>query len=143
MMLDASAIPFARELGIEIVHQSDDCSELHYAPQAEHGNSMGVVHGGAIMTLLDISMAAAAISADAELGTVTIEMKTSFMQGFKLVPGAVLVGQGKLLRRTRKLAFVEARIRDADGQTGAHATGTFKSVARSNAPGAQVRAAGN
>ena len=142
-MLDASTIPFARELGIEIVRQSDGCSELHYAPRAEHGNSMGVVHGGAIMTLLDISMAAAAISADPELGTVTIEMKTSFMRGLKLVPSAVLVGQGKLLRRTRKLAFVEARIRDADGQTGAHATGTFKSVARSNAPGAQVRAAGN
>ncbi|MCK9516540.1 MAG: PaaI family thioesterase [Ottowia sp.] len=79
------------------------------------------------MTLLDISMAAAAMSADdAGQGAVTIEMKTSFMRAIKLVPGQTLVGRGKLLRRTRKMAFVEARILDADGEFSAHATGTFK-----------------
>lgn len=133
MALDAETIPFAQELGIHIVHYGDGRSELHYAPRAAHGNSLGAVHGGAIMTLLDITMAAAAMSAeDPDQGAVTIEMKTSFMRAVRLASSQALVGRGKLLRRTRKMAFVEARIFDAGGEFSAHATGTFKLVRRSS-----------
>jgi acyl-coenzyme A thioesterase PaaI-like protein len=41
-----------------------------------------VTHGGALMTLLDVTMATAARSAacNPDMGVVTIEMKTSFMR---------------------------------------------------------------
>jgi len=39
--LDVSAIPFARELGVNIVHYGDGSSELHYTPALTHGNSLG------------------------------------------------------------------------------------------------------
>ena len=72
----------------------------------------------------DTTMAAAARSVQTDHGAITIEMKTSF---FRPAEGAALLrGEGKLLHRTRTLAFVEATIFDEAGHSCAHATGTSK-----------------
>ena len=85
-------------------------------------NSFLVTHGGAIMTLLDVTMATAARSIDLETGVVTIEMKTTFMR-----PGlGRLRATGKLLHRTASMAFCEGSVFSEDGQIAGHATGTFK-----------------
>jgi uncharacterized protein (TIGR00369 family) len=88
--------------------------------------SFSVTHGGAVMTLLDVTMAMAARSVAKDLGVVTIEMKTSFMQPSH----GHLTAKGRLLHRTATLAFVEATVFDAHGKTCAHATGTFKYLRR-------------
>jgi len=76
------------------------------------------------MTLMDTTMAAAARSVQRDHGAITIEMKTSF---FRPAEGSALIrGEGKLLHRTRTLAFTEATVYDEAGQACAHATGTFK-----------------
>jgi uncharacterized protein (TIGR00369 family) len=84
------------------------------------------------MTLMDVTMATAARSVAPDMGVVTIEMKTSFMRPAKVASGQKLTGQGQLLHRTRSMAFTEGRIYDAEGQLCAHATGTFKYMARRN-----------
>jgi acyl-coenzyme A thioesterase PaaI-like protein len=78
------------------------------------------------MTLLDVVMAHAARSVELEMGVVTIEMKTSFMQPAR----GLLVGKGRLIHRTATLAFTEASVYDAEGGVCSHATGTFKYVKR-------------
>jgi uncharacterized protein (TIGR00369 family) len=78
------------------------------------------------MTLLDVTMATAARSTQPEMGAVTIEMKTSFMQAAK----GPLVARGRVLQRTATLAFTEAHLYDAQERLCAHATGTFKYVRR-------------
>lgn len=78
------------------------------------------------MTLLDVAMAVAARSQTPELGVVTIEMKTSFMQAAH----GPLVAKGRLLHRTASMAFTEATVFDAQGRACTHATGTFKYVKR-------------
>ena len=75
-----SQIPFARLLGFNLTKFEGGESEILYTAQPEHLNTFDVTHGGACMTLLDISMAAAARSDTPEFGVVTIEMKTSFMR---------------------------------------------------------------
>lgn len=122
-------IPFVHHLGFTLERFEGGESTLHYAPRPEHCNSFGVTHGGAVMTYLDVIMATAARSVQQDMGIVTIEMKTSFMRPAPATPGVPLVGLGKLLHRTRSMAFVEARIIDAEGQLCAQATGTFKYVA--------------
>ncbi len=119
-------IPFVHELGFALQKMEGGESELHYTPRPEHLNSFGVTHGGASMTLLDVTMAVAARSVDFQSGVVTIEMKTSFMQAAK----GPLVGKGALLHRTGTMAFTEGRIYDAEGRLCAHATGTFKYMKR-------------
>ena len=119
-------IPFVHHLGFELVRMEGGASELTYLPQDEHMNSFRVTHGGAIMTLLDVTMATAARSVDLECGVVTIEMKTSFMQPCK----GLLTGRGRLMHRTKSMAFTEGTVYDAEGKACAHATGTFKYVKR-------------
>lgn len=119
-------IPFVQHLGFELAVFEDGSSQVDYDPKDEHTNSFGVVHGGAVMTLLDVAMATAARSVDKAMGVVTIEMKTSFMQPAR----GKLSGKGRLMHRTATMAFTDATIYDADGKACAHATGTFKYVKR-------------
>ena len=119
-------IPFVSHLGFELVRMEGGESELHYLPTHEHLNSFLVTHGGAIMTLLDVTLATAARRVDLEIGVVTIEMKTTFMQPCK----GLLTGKGRLMHRTKSMAFAEGTIFDAEGKACAHATGTFKYVKR-------------
>ena len=119
-------IPFVQLLGFELMLFENGHSQINYNPKPEHLNSFNVVHGGASMTLLDVTMAVAARSASPEMGVVTIEMKTSFMRAAK----GPLVAKGKLIHRTSTMAFTEASVFDAEDNICSHATGTFKYVKR-------------
>jgi uncharacterized protein (TIGR00369 family) len=119
-------IPFVHHLGFELRLFDAGASEIGYEAKPEHLNSFGVTHGGASMTLLDVTMAVAARSIQKDMGVVTIEMKTSFMQPAM----GKLTAKGRLIHRTATLAFTEATIFDEKGRPCAHATGTFKYVKR-------------
>ena len=120
------AIPFVNHLGFELKLFEGGLSEIAYAPKPEHLNSFAVTHGGALMTLLDVTMATAARSVQNDMGVVTIEMKTTFMQPAR----GQLSGKGRLMHRTATMAFAEATVFDEDGRACAHSTGTFKYVRR-------------
>lgn len=128
MTFDAE-IPFVTHLGFELKRFEGGHSEIAYTPRPEHLNSFDVTHGGASMTLLDVAMATAARSVQPDMGVVTIEMKTSFMQPAR-GDGSKLTAKGHLLHRTATMAFTEATIFDAQGRACVHATGTFKYVKR-------------
>ena len=122
-------IPFVSHLGFELEKFENGESAIGYVPKPEHLNSFAVTHGGAIMTLLDVTLATAARSVQPDMGVVTIEMKTSFMQPAP-GDGSRLTAKGRLMHRTVTLAFTEATLFDAQGRACAHATGTFKYVKR-------------
>ncbi len=123
-------IPFVHHLGFELMVFEGGQSQIDYEPKPEHLNSFQVTHGGAVMTLLDVTMAVAARSVQPESGVVTIEMKTSFMQ-----PSVgKLSAKGRLMHRTLSMAFTEATLYDASNRACAHATGTFKYVRPRNVP---------
>ena len=119
-------IPFVTHLGFELTAFANGMSEILYTAKPEHLNSFSLTHGGALMTLLDVTMATAARSVQPDMGIVTIEMKTSFMQP---AVGA-LHAKGRLMHRTATMAFTEATVFDAAGKPCSHATGTFKFVKR-------------
>jgi uncharacterized protein (TIGR00369 family) len=120
------AIPFVDHLGFELRVFEAGLSELVFEPRPEHLNSFAVTHGGALMTLLDVTMAVAARSVQKDMGAVTIEMKTSFMQPAR----GKLTSKGHLMHRTATMAFTEGTVFDEAGRACAHATGTFKFVKR-------------
>ena len=119
-------VPFIEHLGFTLERFEAGESELRYTARPEHLNSFSVTHGGACMALLDVAMAAAARSVQPDMGVVTIEMKTSFMQPAT----GPLVAKGRLMHRSATMAFTEATIFDAKGRACTHATGTFKYVKR-------------
>ena len=126
MMEFGAHIPFVHHLGFKLLKFEDGQSEIAYEPKPEHLNSFAVTHGGASMTLLDVSMATAARSVQPDMGVVTIEMKTSFMQAAR----GKLTAKGRLMHRTATMAFTEATIYDEQGRACSHSTGTFKYVKR-------------
>jgi uncharacterized protein (TIGR00369 family) len=129
-------IPFVRHLGFALTQFEGGHSEILYTAKPEHLNSFSVTHGGALMTLLDVSMATAARSQVPEMGVVTIEMKTSFMQ-----PAVgPLTARGELIHRTATMAFTQATVFDEAGRKCAHATGTFKYVKRLPVGGKTINA---
>jgi uncharacterized protein (TIGR00369 family) len=120
------AIPFVDHLGFALKRYDGGFSELCFEPKPEHLNSFDVTHGGALMTLLDVTMAVAARSVQKDMGAVTIEMKTSFMHPAR----GKLTSKGRLMHRTATMAFTEGTVFDEAGRACAHATGTFKFVKR-------------
>jgi uncharacterized protein (TIGR00369 family) len=123
-------IPFVEHLGFEMVFFEDGQSELRFAPEPEHMNSFNVTHGGALMTLLDVTLATAARSVEKTSGV----MKTTFMNP----ASGTLTSKGRLIHRTRNMAFTEGTVYDAQGQICAHATGTFKYVPKAKGIGTQI-----
>lgn len=119
-------IPFVEHLGFDLTLFEGGFSEIVFDPKPEHLNSFSVTHGGALMTLLDVTMAVAARSVQRDMGAVTIEMKTSFMQPAR----GHLTAKGRLMHRTATMAFTEGTVFDEAGRACAHATGTFKFVRR-------------
>ena len=117
-------IPFADFLGFQFISAEEGQSVLQYEALDAHMNSFKVTHGGALMTLMDVSMANAARSVEAGSRVVTIEMKTSFFNPAK----GPLKALGHLLHRTKSMAFMETRVLDAQNVLCAHATGTFRYV---------------
>ena len=119
-------IPFVTHLGFVLELFEGGESAIGYTPRPEHLNSFAVTHGGAVMTLMDVTMAVAARSVQKDMGAVTIEMKTSFMQAAR----GPLKAKGRLMHRTATLAFTEATVFDEAGRVCAHSTGTFKYARR-------------
>jgi len=119
-------IPFVAHLGLAFVHMDGDASELRLQPQPEHHNSFAVVHGGVLMTLLDVAMALAARSQQPDLGAVTVDMTSQFLRP----ASGPLVARGRVLHRSATLVFTEATVWDAQDRACTHATGTFKLIRR-------------
>jgi uncharacterized protein (TIGR00369 family) len=115
-------IPFASLLGVQLHELEGGRSRLSIDLRPDLMNSFEAAHGGVVMTLLDIAMATAARSMDAEsVGAITIEMKTSFIGAGT----GTLHAEGHCLHLGKSVAFCEGTARDALGKLVASASGTF------------------
>lgn len=122
-------VPFLDHLDI-LVEPSPQAPLLVVDLERMHLNGGGQAHGGLIMTLLDMAMAAAARIADGGgRAGVTVEMKTNFLRPGGSVGGR-LSARGKLRHATKSLAFCDGELLDAEGQLVATASGTFKFISR-------------
>lgn len=118
-------IPFVEHLGLELIEKGNGSVRVGFRPAPEHLNSWKAIHGGAVMSLLDVALSSAARSLDATcIGCTTVEMKTNFLSG---ATGPV-VGVGRAQRAGRSLIFAEGEMVDERGAVLAKATGTFKLI---------------
>jgi uncharacterized protein (TIGR00369 family) len=116
-------VPFVEHLGVRITERGEGLVRLRLDPRPELTNSWGSLHGGVLMTLLDVALASAGRSLDESCnGALTVEMKVNFISA---AMGAV-VGEGRAQRAGRSLIFSEGELRSEDGTLLAKATGTFK-----------------
>ncbi|MGI9390767.1 MAG: PaaI family thioesterase [Boseongicola sp.] len=121
------SIPHARELGMEFVDIGSGEAELAmpYDARLVGDPSTGVIHGGAISTLMDTCGGAAVMSHPANLGaTATIDIRIDYMRA--ATPGQTISARATCYHITRSVAFVRAVAMDEDRENPvATATGAF------------------
>jgi uncharacterized protein (TIGR00369 family) len=107
-------------LGLSIAYSDDDQSCTVTLPFAPHlCNAAGVVHGGVLSTVLDISMGHTCqkfLSA----GT-TIDMEIHFHRAVR----TDAVCTGRILHGGRRIVHLESRLFDNQGRLAASATGSW------------------
>ena len=90
----------------------------------EHENPMGTMHGGMLATLVDTAMGCAVSSTlGSDEAFTTLELHMNFVRAVTKDTGRI-TAVGNLVHRGGRVATVEARVHDDDGNLCAHATST-------------------
>jgi uncharacterized protein (TIGR00369 family) len=118
--------PFVAKLGIVAEVLADDQVRLRLPWDPSNVTIGDMVHGGAIATLADLTVMAAAwcgADAPAELRGVTVSMALDFMAPARATD---VIGVGRVLRRGRSLVNCEAELVDPQDRLIAKALATYK-----------------
>jgi YD repeat-containing protein len=101
--------PFMRLLGMQRDYSSRGKAQMSLEPNADFGNVIGAVHGGVVVTLLDVVMASAAVS---------------------IMDFGKLIAQGQVVQHDQDLAWCTAQVYDAQGRKVAQAQASFRYLPR-------------
>ncbi len=119
----AKAVPFFRLLAIEVVEVTSGNATLSLEVRKELTQNHGVVHGGAIASLIDSAMAFAIIPLLAPRERVTtVDLTISYLR--PLTKGRA-TATAKVVKSGRRLFVVTADVRDNDGRLAATALSTY------------------
>jgi uncharacterized protein (TIGR00369 family) len=118
-----SAVPYARLMGIELEEVGIGTATLAIRVRKELMQNRGVVHGGAIASLIDTATAFAIISLLTPKETVTtIDLAISYLRP---VTRGRLKAVAKVVRAGRRLFVVSADAFDKEGNLAATALSTY------------------
>lgn len=119
--------PFSRLIGMKRDYSEGGKAQISLDPHANLGNVIGAVHGGVVVTLLDVVMASAAVSqVDFQKTVVTLNLDTCFLE-----PGrGPLTAQGEVVSCDDDVSWCQAKVCDAQGRVVAKAQGSFRYLPR-------------
>lgn len=116
-------VPFARLLGIELDAIDEGTATLGLRIRRDLTQNHGVVHGGAIASLIDTATAFAIIPLLAPRERVsTVDLTISYLR--PLTTGRV-IAVAKVVRAGRRIFVVTAEVFDKDGKLAATALSTY------------------
>lgn len=117
-------IPFLQHLKIQTDALGQGSARLSLPIELQMTNSLGTVHGGAIMSLLDVAVCTAARTLHPQsVGVITIDMSVSFIGGGS---GKRLLADARVLKDGRSMSFVEGEAKNEDGSLVAKAIATVR-----------------
>ncbi len=97
-------------------------------PDVAQSNLGDIVHGGAILTFVDMAMFAGGYAAGANLGpSVTLDLSAQFLSGAKL--GLPLDCSVEILRESKRLAVMRGLV-EQEGEIVASWSGTLRKLSR-------------
>ena len=100
--------PYARKMGIRLLNMAKGHAVVEMAPQEEHGNLLGMTHGGAIFSLIDEAFE---ISSNSH-GTVAVALNMNITYHQAPNPSGLLRAESNEIHRTRKTATYEIKVTD-------------------------------
>ncbi|WP_437966630.1 hotdog fold thioesterase [Sorangium sp. So ce260] len=112
---------YPSDLGVKLEAASDAQSRLSL-PYEERNTMFGLIHGGAIASL--VSIATHAIAREAPRAVAEPLRTVSMHVGYVRAARKAVTVEARAVRRVRELGFFETLITDADGNAVAHASST-------------------
>jgi uncharacterized protein (TIGR00369 family) len=117
--------PIAELMNFDLVEIAEGRVVFAGTPGKEVYNPIGSVHGGYAATLLDSACGCAVhTKLSATQAYTTLELKVSYHRGLTHETGLVRA-EGTVLSFGKRVAFVEAKLKDAQGRLCASATSTL------------------
>lgn len=115
-------IPFAKMMGIRLESAGSGTVTLTMDVRQDLKRNNGLVHGGAIVSLIDSATAFALISLDPRQHAVTIDLTVNFLR--PLTKGRARA-TAKVIRSGRRVAVISAEAFDESGSLLATAISTY------------------
>jgi uncharacterized protein (TIGR00369 family) len=116
--------PAAALLGWTALELEPGHVRVRYTARPEFGNPQGAIQGGFLAAMLDDAMGPALFTTlGADQFAPTVEMKVNFLRPAR--PGPV-IADGRVVLRTRALAFLEGTLATEDGELVATAMATAR-----------------
>lgn len=123
-------VTFSRHIGSKVEEVEPGKAVCFIDVEPVHLNGNGTLHGGVHASLIDNAMGLS-VAALVGLRTATIALNVQFL-------GAVregrIVCRSEVVHRTRRIATVEAKVHDGEGNLVAMGTGTFRIFEKSGDP---------
>jgi len=114
---------FTKALGVDMIGFVDGEFVLELELRPDHMSRAERAHGGVLFTLLDTALGRSIIEHLPEgRGCATVEMKINY---FRPVKDGRIRAQARMKEMTRRLAYAEGEILNAEGKILARASGTF------------------
>ncbi|MCM3128796.1 PaaI family thioesterase [Paenibacillus provencensis] len=112
-------------LGCRLVSATEDGITIAITAEKKHTNSMGIIHGGVLSSLMDQAMGMVAVQAKQLDNCVTTNLNIHYLapmrEGELIVTAKVIHEAGRSLTTT-------AEVRNAEGVIGCMATASFRLV---------------
>ncbi len=112
--------PFYKHLGMRLTGFTDQGSEFEMQVLPEHKNLWGIMHGGAVSSLVD-SVCGTAVGQVLEEGetVVTLDLRVQF---FSPIREGKVTAKGSVAQRSKRYATADAEVFDAQGKLMARGT---------------------
>jgi len=118
-------LPIGEHLGFRIAAVEPGKVTIKGRPDERSYNLLNTVHGGWTAAVLDTAMALSNVSLMAADQTfTTIDIRINYLRPITVETGEV-TATGSVLQSGRRLAYVEAKLVDANGKLLAHGTGSL------------------
>lgn len=122
---------FPKSLGIELDSIEHGRARLSLEVKQQHLQLAGIMHGGAIATLIDTAVAFAIVGASKPGSRfTTIEMKVNYLRPIR--EGRV-VADAKLIRDGRRIVVSDCDVYDSEGKLSAKGLLTYMRLDENNA----------
>lgn len=127
------APPVADLIGLQLVEVTPGTAVFVLQAERRHANPMGTLHGGILCDLGDAAMGCAvATTLEEGQSYTTVELKINF---FKPVWEQRLTATGRVVKRSRRLAYTEADVVDEKGSLVAKLSGSCLLLSGEDAKG--------
>ena len=117
--------PIAELMRMDIADVENGRITFSWTPDVSMYNPLGMVHGGAVCTLLDTATACAMHTTLPEgIGYTSVEIKVNYLRAVTVASGT-LTAVGTVVKAGSRIGFAEGEVTDASGRLVATATSTL------------------